>query len=233
MKNLTRLFSADFHLHRFRKVQNRISYSFFGNVSRGPSVMWKRMLVSAVALASACDAFSFAPSSSFTTSAATRRASVLPQAQKAAPALGLRSLKAIATPFELPPVLGLGFKSLNKRLVVITGTTSGLGLSTLKALIRRGDSFVVCAVRDPQKMKDILQDEGIDTSALAVLKLDLGSFKSVKDFVFNLKVSRLSSFYRTHLLILAPHLSFCQAYHCQKNCVEMHGQNSSYECCAA
>jgi len=149
--------------------------------------MWKRVLVSVVALASACDAFSFAPANSFTTSAATRRASVLPQARKAAPALGLRSLKAVATPFELPPVLGLGFKSLNKRLVVITGTSSGLGLSTLKALITRGDSFVVCAVRDPQRMKEILKEEGIETGALAVLKLDLGSFQSVKDFVFNLK----------------------------------------------
>jgi len=84
-------------------------------------------------------------------------------------------------------VLGLGFKALGKRLVVITGTTSGLGLSTLKALLRREDSFVVCAVRDVQKMKDIIRDEGMDSSNLAVLKLDLGSFQSVRDFVFNLK----------------------------------------------
>ena len=151
--------------------------------------MWKGVLVSALALAATCDAFGFAPSAPLTT---TRRAGVLPQARSAAPALGLRSLRAVATkapkPFEFPPVLGLGFKALGKRLVVITGTTSGLGLSTLKALLKREDSFVVCAVRDTQKMKDIIKAEGMDSSNLAVLKLDLGSFQSVRDFVFNLKV---------------------------------------------
>ena len=104
---------------------------------------------------------------------------------------GLRSARAEAStspkPFELPPVLGLAFKSLNKRLVVITGTTSGLGLATLKSLLSRRDSFVVCAVRDVQRMKDIIAREGLDTGAVAVLKLDLASFQSVRDFVFNLK----------------------------------------------
>jgi hypothetical protein len=151
--------------------------------------MWRRVLVSALALAAACDGFAFAPGAPIT---AVRRASVLPQARAAAPALGVRSLRSVAAqppkPFEFPPVLGLGFKALGKRLVVITGTTSGLGLSTLKALLRREDSFVVCAVRDVQKMKDIIRDEGMDSSNLAVLKLDLGSFQSVRDFVFNLKV---------------------------------------------
>jgi hypothetical protein len=153
--------------------------------------MWKRVLVGALALAAACDAFSFAPAGPLaTTSAAARRVGVLPQTRPAgrlatSRTQGLRSVKAMA----IPPVLGLGFKSLNKRLVVITGTSSGLGLSTLKALLRRGDSFVVCAVRDTAKMKKIVEEEGLDSSALAVLELDLGSFQSVRDFVFNLKVA--------------------------------------------
>jgi NAD(P)-dependent dehydrogenase (short-subunit alcohol dehydrogenase family) len=153
--------------------------------------MWKRVLVGALALAAACDAFSFAPAGPLaTTSAAARRVGVLPQTRPAgrlatSRTQGLRSVKAMA----IPPVLGLGFKSLNKRLVVITGTSSGLGLSTLKALLRRGDSFAVCAVRDTAKMKKIVEEEGLDSSALAVLELDLGSFQSVRDFVFNLKVA--------------------------------------------
>ena len=138
--------------------------------------MWKRVLVSALALASACDAFSFARTGAFRTSVANRRANVMPQSRSAAPATGVRSIKSMASTFAVPPVLGLAFKSLNKRLVVITGTTSGLGLSTLKALLNRGDSFVVCAVRDVEKMKSILAAEGIDNSACAVLQLDLASF---------------------------------------------------------
>ena len=152
--------------------------------------MWKRVLAGALALASACDAFSFAPSGPLATTTAARRVGVLPQTRPAgrlatSRTQGLRSATAMA----IPPVLGLGFKALNKRLVVITGTSSGLGLSTLKALLRRGDSFVVCAVRDTAKMKKIVEEEGLDSSALAVLELDLGSFQSVKDFVFNLKVA--------------------------------------------
>ena len=156
--------------------------------------MLKRVLISAVALASACDAFSFVPANPLTAAGVARRANVLPQPRSAqAPALGLslRSLKAVASSnpqtFAFPPVLGLGFKALGKRLVVITGTTSGLGLATLKSLVKREDSFVVCAVRDTERMKNIIKAEGLDESNLAVLQLDLGSFQSVRDFVFNLK----------------------------------------------
>jgi hypothetical protein len=153
----------------------------------------KFLLLSVVAFASAVSSAAFVPSAPFVVSskrALCGRTSIGCE-RKFATFSGLRSAKATASPpkpFELPPVLGLGFKSLNKRLVVITGTTSGLGLSTLKALLNRKDSFVVCAVRDVQKMKDIIAAEGLDTGSIAVLRLDLGSFKSVRDFVFNLKV---------------------------------------------
>ena len=86
--------------------------------------MLKRVLISAVALASACDAFSFVPANPLTAAGVARRANVLPQPRSAqAPALGLslRSLKAVASSnpqtFAFPPVLGLGFKALGKRLV--------------------------------------------------------------------------------------------------------------------
>jgi len=167
----------------------------------GPrKTMWRRVLVSALVLASACNAFSFAPASSFTTAAASRRASVKMPQSRSAPVTGLRSLKAMAGG-SLPPVLGLAFKGLGKRLVVVTGTTSGLGLTTVKALLKRGDSFVVCAVRDTDKMKDIIKRDGLDSNSCAVLQLDLASFQSVKDFVFNLKVPPLNlSIFTLHLV---------------------------------
>jgi hypothetical protein len=145
-----------------------------------------------------CDAFiTPSPTHIFSRSAVNKLVSHPLHARKITAVNGLRHLKGV----ELPPVLGLGFKSLFKRLVVITGTTSGLGLATLRALLKRGDSFVVCAVRDVQKMKDIIAAEKLDSGAVAVLKLDLGSLQSVRDFVFNLKVVCPRSFDSTLMLL--------------------------------
>ena len=71
----------------------------------------------------------------------------------------------------------------NKKLCVITGTTSGLGKSTVKALLENGGYYVVCAVRDVEKMNKVIEEEGFDKKSLAVLKLDLGSFDDTKKFV--------------------------------------------------
>lgn len=53
---------------------------------------------------------------------------------------------------ETPKVLG-GLKIGLRKLVVITGASSGLGLWTAKSLLDKGDYFLVLAVRDPEKMK--------------------------------------------------------------------------------
>ena len=87
---------------------------------------------------------------------------------------------------ELPPALGgirLGFR----KLAVVTGASSGLGLWTAKALADKGDYFVVCAVRDVEKMDAKAKEVGISKNDYCAMKLELGSFQSVKDFVFNLK----------------------------------------------
>jgi protochlorophyllide reductase len=52
----------------------------------------------------------------------------------------------------------------SKKLVVITGTTSGLGKETARSLINQGDYYVVCACRDVEKMKQVAEAEGIDNS---------------------------------------------------------------------
>lgn len=78
-------------------------------------------------------------------------------------------------------------KAPSKKLVVVTGTTSGLGKATVKALLDRGDYNIVCAVRDTNKMEEVIKKEGYDASRLKVLELDLGSFDSTRKFVTKLK----------------------------------------------
>jgi protochlorophyllide reductase len=75
----------------------------------------------------------------------------------------------------------------SKKICVITGTTSGLGKETARALLNRGDYYVVCACRDVEKMKKIATTEGFDPKSYTVLDLDLGSLDSVKKFVPKLK----------------------------------------------
>ena len=81
----------------------------------------------------------------------------------------------------------------DKKICVITGTTSGLGKSTVKALLDQGGYYIVCAVRDVEKMNNVIEAEGFDKKSLAVVQLDLGSFDDTRKFVGrlnNLKKSR-------------------------------------------
>ncbi len=75
----------------------------------------------------------------------------------------------------------------NKKLCVITGTSSGLGKETAKKLLEKDDYFVICAVRDIDKMEEIAAKEGFDKKKYAILELDLASFDSVKKFANKLK----------------------------------------------
>lgn len=74
----------------------------------------------------------------------------------------------------------------NKRIAVITGTSSGLGKQTAKALIQTGQWHVIGAVRDLDKMEMIAQEEEFDMSSFTMMKCDLASFDSVKNFVSEL-----------------------------------------------
>lgn len=75
----------------------------------------------------------------------------------------------------------------NKKICVITGTTSGLGKETLRALIDQGDYYVVCACRDVEKMKEVAASEGFDPKGHTVLELDLSSYDSTKKFASTLR----------------------------------------------
>jgi NAD(P)-dependent dehydrogenase (short-subunit alcohol dehydrogenase family) len=75
----------------------------------------------------------------------------------------------------------------NKKICVITGTTSGLGRETLRALLDQGDYYVVCANRNVEKMKKVAEAEGFDKNSYTILECDLGSFESTKKFAAKLK----------------------------------------------
>lgn len=70
----------------------------------------------------------------------------------------------------------------NKKIVVVTGTSSGLGKETARELLKKGNYYVICAVRDVEKMKNIADAEGFDQSSYKILELDLASFQSTKNF---------------------------------------------------
>jgi len=74
----------------------------------------------------------------------------------------------------------------NKRICVITGTSSGLGKQTAKQLLEKGDYYVIGAVRDVEKMETVAELENFDKENFKIMKCDLGSFQSVRDFTKNL-----------------------------------------------
>lgn len=78
----------------------------------------------------------------------------------------------------------------NKKLAVVTGTTSGMGKETVRALLNKGDYFVICANRDVAKMEKVAEAEKFDKSSYAVLDLDLGSFDSTRNFVKKLNAMK-------------------------------------------
>jgi protochlorophyllide reductase len=66
--------------------------------------------------------------------------------------------------------------------VIITGTSSGVGLQAARALAERGWK-VIGANRDTQKADRAAKELGISPTNYEVMKLDLGSLESVRNFV--------------------------------------------------
>jgi NAD(P)-dependent dehydrogenase (short-subunit alcohol dehydrogenase family) len=74
-----------------------------------------------------------------------------------------------------------------KRLCVITGTSSGLGRQTAKHLLKTGRWHVIGAVRDLEKMATVAEMDDFDMSSFTAMELDLASFDSVRQFANKLK----------------------------------------------
>ncbi|MEW5299280.1 MAG: hypothetical protein WDW36_002311 [Sanguina aurantia] len=75
--------------------------------------------------------------------------------------------------------------SMQKKTVVITGASSGLGLQAAKALALSGEWHVVMACRDFLKAEKAAKAAGIPVSARTIMHLDLSSLDSVRQFVDN------------------------------------------------
>eukprot|EP00419_Tripos_fusus_P000923 CAMPEP_0172674080 /NCGR_PEP_ID=MMETSP1074-20121228/12546_1 /TAXON_ID=2916 /ORGANISM="Ceratium fusus, Strain PA161109" /LENGTH=128 /DNA_ID=CAMNT_0013491467 /DNA_START=35 /DNA_END=418 /DNA_ORIENTATION=+ len=95
----------------------------------------------------------------------------------------------IPTPLDLGKVAS-GMKFGDKKLAVITGTSSGLGKATTKSLLRDEGYHVIGAVRDLEKMKVVAEVEGFDKDRFTAMHLDLASFDSVNKFVQELDAFR-------------------------------------------
>jgi protochlorophyllide reductase len=78
-----------------------------------------------------------------------------------------------------------------KPTVVITGTSSGVGLYAAKALIDRG-WFVVMACRNIAKMEDAAEELELPRDSYTIRLLDLGSLDSVRRFVNNFRIMNMS-----------------------------------------
>lgn len=87
---------------------------------------------------------------------------------------------------EIPKVLG-GIKIGTRKLTVITGASSGLGLNTAATLVNTGRHFVVMACRDVEKGKRVAKELNFPEGSYVVMKLELANLQSVRDFVANLK----------------------------------------------
>jgi len=99
---------------------------------------------------------------------------------------------------EVPQVLG-GLKIGLRKLVVVTGASSGLGLNCAATLSKTGKYFVVMACRDKEKGKKMAKKFDMPDDSYTVMKLELASLKSVRDFVANLKAFK-SARPLTHLI---------------------------------
>ncbi|XP_071692183.1 protochlorophyllide reductase-like [Rutidosis leptorrhynchoides] len=80
-------------------------------------------------------------------------------------------------------------KTLRKGTVIITGASSGLGLSTAKSLAETGKWHVIMACRDFLKAERAAKSVGMAKENYTVMHLDLSSFDSVRQFVGNFKQS--------------------------------------------
>ena len=78
-----------------------------------------------------------------------------------------------------------------KHTVIITGASSGLGLSAARELALSGDWHVVMACRDYSKAELAAQTAGMPKGSYSIMHCDLASMNSVRQFVETFKASGL------------------------------------------
>jgi len=70
-----------------------------------------------------------------------------------------------------------------KKVCILTGASSGLGLATTKELIATGEWKVIMAVRDVEKAQRIADEEEFPKGTYEIQELELGDFDSVRAFI--------------------------------------------------
>lgn len=74
-----------------------------------------------------------------------------------------------------------------KHTVIITGTSSGVGLQSARAFAQTGEWHVVMACRDIPKTEQAVEAVGISKDNYTILPIDLASLDSVRYFVKNFR----------------------------------------------
>mmetsp|Transcript_10847 Transcript_10847/g.16175 ORF Transcript_10847/g.16175 Transcript_10847/m.16175 type:complete len:560 (+) Transcript_10847:152-1831(+) len=98
----------------------------------------------------------------------------------------MSKFKAPLTAKEIADKEAVKEKFGDKKLVVLTGTSSGLGRKTAAALLRTGDYHVVGAVRDLYKMEAVAELDEFPSDRFTAMECELNSFDSVRKFCDNL-----------------------------------------------
>jgi len=80
----------------------------------------------------------------------------------------------------------------DKKLAVITGASSGVGLETTARLLRTGEYHVFGAVRDLDKMRAAANDLDFPMGDFTPLQVELDSFESVRGFCKDLEKAKLN-----------------------------------------
>ena len=78
-----------------------------------------------------------------------------------------------------------------QKYVVVTGTTSGLGRTTVKSILSNPEyaednAIVICANRNVAKAQQVHEEDGLDPTRFKCVELDLGSFASTRAFAKNI-----------------------------------------------
>tara|TARA_Y100001968_G_scaffold333021_1_gene393647 strand:+ start:659 stop:1390 length:732 start_codon:yes stop_codon:yes gene_type:complete len=74
--------------------------------------------------------------------------------------------------------------------ILITGASSGIGLKTLEKAISKS-YFPIAAVREPDKLKNILESKKIDQSRYKILYCDMKSEESINSLIYNLRSQKI------------------------------------------
>ena len=78
--------------------------------------------------------------------------------------------------------------NMEQKTVIVTGASSGVGLNGAKALADKG-WHVIMACRNLEKTQTVAREIGMPAGSYTILKLDLASLGSVRQFVSDFRAT--------------------------------------------